>query len=190
MKVILLSGSPQKNGNTVQVLEKCAESIRTAGLEAEVLSLAGMELRSCKGCWACHKSCVGRCVIDDGLNSILPKIKEADGLIIGAPVYYGTARSELMSAMQRISAVASGDGRWLTNKVGGPIAIARRGGATASLNEMLMAYYIDEMIVPGAGYWTIVFGREPGSALEDIEGINTVQNFGKKVAWLIKKIHA
>lgn len=190
MKVILLSGSPRLNGNTMQALEVCADSIRAEGADAEVVSLAGLKLRSCLGCWACQDTCIGRCIIgEDGLNQLLPKIKAADGLIIGAPVYYGTACATIMSVMQRISAVAGGDGRWLENKVGGPIAVARRGGHTAALSEMLMPFFIDGMIVPGADYWNMVFANEKGTALLDEEGMDHLRYFGRKVAWLIRQIH-
>ena len=187
-KVILLSGSPRPKGNTMQVMETCGEVIRQEGLEAEIISLHNMQVRSCIACYRCGE--LGRCSIDDGLNEIIEKIKEAEGLIVGAPVYFGTARGDLMSALQRVGMVAGKNGGWLSWKVGGPIAVARRGGLSASYQEMLMFYFISDMIVPGSTYWNIVFAKEPGTAVKDIEGMETVKRFAGNVAKLIKKIHA
>lgn len=170
----------------MQVMEACAEVARQEGLETEIISLHNKQIRSCVACYRCGD--LGRCSLDDGLNEIMEIIKAAEGLIIGAPVYYGTARGDLMAAIQRIGMVAGRNGRWLSWKVGGPIAVARRGGLSASYQEMLMFYFLAEMIVPGSIYWNIVFGREPGDALKDTEGMETVKRFTANVATLIKKL--
>ena len=188
MKVILLSGSPRKGGNTEQALNICAEAIRAAGVEAEVISLAGKDIRGCKACYACRDK--NKCVMDDGLNEIIEKVKDAEGFIVGAPVYYGTARGDVMNAIQRIACVAGGNGKWLSGKVGGPVIVARRGGHTATLQEMLMHCFICGMVVPGSSYWNMMFGRNPGEINEDEEGVNTIKNFGTNVAEVIKKLNA
>ncbi|MFA6878043.1 MAG: flavodoxin family protein, partial [Fusobacterium sp.] len=118
----------------------------------------------------------------------IEKIKKAEGLIIGSPVYWGTARAEMMIAIQRI-AMASLKDKFLSRKVGGPIAIARRGGHTSTLQEMLMFYLYNDMIVPGSTYWNIVFGKTPGEALKDEEGMETVKHFSENVAFLVKKLY-
>lgn len=184
-KVLLLSGSPNAKGNTMAVLGECAKAIESAGVETEIVSLAGMDIRSCVGCRKCAGQ--GRCVgvAKDGLNEIIEKIKPARGLIVAAPVYYGTARAALMAAVQRIAMVASGNDRFLAGKIGGPIAVARRGGHTTALHEMMMFYLISDMTVAGSTYWNMVFGRTPGEALEDEEGIRTVLRFGENVARLV-----
>ena len=184
MKVVLLSGSPKKEGNTVQALRVCAETIEKNGLEAEVISLAGKTIAGCRACNACKKT--GKCAIDDGLNEIMDKVKDAEGFIVGAPVYFG----ELMNAVQRIGMVSYGTTRWLNNKVGGPVVVARRGGLTSTLQEMLMFYFINGMIVTGSTYWNILFGAAPGQVMQDEEGVNTIVNFADKVAHTIKKLHA
>ncbi|OEH85881.1 FMN reductase [Desulfuribacillus stibiiarsenatis] len=186
-KVILLSGSPNKVGNTVQIMQECEKVIKNQGLETEIISLAGKSIHSCVGCRKCKE--IKRCTIDDGLNEILEKVKEAEGFIIGAPVHFGTARGDLMNTIQRIGMVSYGTDRFLSWKVGGPIAVGRRGGLSTAYNEMLMFYFINEMIVPGSTYWNIVFGKEPGEALKDTEGLNTVKRFSENVAKLITKIH-
>lgn len=186
-KVILLSGSPRAQGNTNQVLQECAKMIKENGVEAEVISLAGKKIESCTGCGKCNE--LKHCIIDDGFNEILEQVRTAEGFIVGAPVYFGTARGDVMSLLQRLGKVSMGTDSFLSWKVGGPVAVARRGGHTASIQEMLMFYLINDMIVPGSTYWNIVFGRNPGEAMEDAEGIKTIRRFGENVANLIKKIN-
>ncbi len=185
-KVILLSGSPRKNGNTMQVMLECEKVINNEGLEAEVISLAGNKIDACIACRKCAK--LKKCVLNDGLNDILEKVREAEGFIVGAPVYFGTPRGDLMNAVQRISMVSYGTDRFLSWKVGGPIVVGRRGGLSNTYQEMLMFYFINEMIVPGSSYWNIAFGKEAGEAMEDAEGLETIKKFASNVAKLIKKI--
>lgn len=187
-KVVLLSGSPKENGNTIFLLNECKKIFEKHDIEAEILTLAGRPIRSCIDCRRCEQ--LKKCVFsDDGINQIIDKIKEADGFIIGAPVYFGTARGDLMSAIQRIGYVSSRSGEhFLKHKIGGPIAVGRRGGLTSTISEMLMFFFINEMIVPGSNYWNIAFGREPGKVENDIEGIETIQRFARNVAMLITKL--
>ena len=185
-KVLLISGSPRSEGNTFQVLSECAKVIKDNGLEAEVITLAGKKIESCIACGKCAE--LKKCVLKDDLNDILTKVKEAEGFIVGSPVYFGTARGDIMSLLQRIGMISKSTDKFLSWKVGGPIAVARRGGQTASIQEMLMFYLINDMIVPGSTYWNMVFGRNPGEVWEDAEGMETIRRFGENVANLIKKI--
>lgn len=187
MKVLLLCGSPRKESNTMTTLERCAEKIREEGLETEIVSLRGMDIKSCRACLTCAKT--GECAIDDGLNTIIQKIKESEGFIVGSPVYFGTARGDVMSALQRIGMVSRASDKFLEWKVGGPIAVARRGGQTATIQEILMFYLINDMIVPGSTYWNILFAWAAGEVEDDKEGIETIEHFGENVAKLIKKIY-
>ena len=187
MKVLLISGSPKPNGNTAQLLQECVKVIQEAGVEAEIVSFAGKKIEACIACMKCSKT--GECGLDDGLNEIIGKIKQAEGLIVGTPVYFGTARGDVMCALQRIGYVSRNNGNFLAGKVGGPIAVARRGGQTLTLQEMLMFFLINDMIVPGSTYWNMVFGRMPGEALNDEEGLATIRHFAANVANLVKKLH-
>jgi multimeric flavodoxin WrbA len=187
-KVILLSGSPRKNGNTMLVMQHCQKVIEKEGLEVELISLHNKQISSCIACYRCKDK--GQCSLDDGLNEIIAKVKEADGFIVGAPVYFGTPRGDLMNALQRIGMVSFNSDRFLSWKVGGPIAVGRRGGLSTSYQEMLMFFFINEMIVPGSSYWNIVFGKVPEEAEKDAEGIQTSERFAQNVAKLIKKIKA
>ena len=187
MKVLLISGSPKPNGNTAQLLGECAKVIQDSGVETEIVSLAGMKIESCIACLKCAKT--GECGLDDGLNEIIGKIKQAEGLIVGVPVYFGTARGDMMCALQRIGYVSRNNGNFLGGKVGGPIAVARRGGQTLTLQEMMMFFLINDMIVPGSSYWNMAFGRLPGEALKDEEGVAAIRHFAGNVANLVKKLH-
>ncbi|MBS4021413.1 MAG: flavodoxin family protein [Dethiobacter sp.] len=185
-KVLLISGSPKKEGNTVQSLQKCASKLEELGLQTEIVSLAGRQIRSCIACNKCTGN--GVCSIDDGFNEIADKAREAEGLIVGAPVYFGTARGEMMSLLQRLGKVSYGNDRFLSWKVGGPLAVARRGGAAATIQEMLMFFFINEMIVPGSTYWNMLFGKGPGAAVRDDEGVRTIERFAENVGKLILKL--
>jgi multimeric flavodoxin WrbA len=187
MKVILISGSPKPSGNTALLMQECSKVIEEHGVEAEIVSFAGMKIEACIACGKCSKT--GKCGLDDGLNEIIDKIRSAEGFIVGTPVYFGTARGDVMCALQRIGYVSRNSGNFLTGKVGGPVAVARRAGQTLTLQEMLMFFLINDMIVPGSTYWNLVYGRLPGEALNDEEGMATIRHFSENVAELIKKLH-
>jgi len=144
------------------------------------------KIESCTACNRCAAE--GNCVLEDGLSDVIDSIRGAEGFIVASPVYFGTARGDVMAALQRIGMVSRSTDRFLTWKVGGPIAVARRGGHTATIQEMLMFFLINNMIVPGSTYWNIVFGWNPGECWKDVEGMNTVRVFAENVARLIAKI--
>jgi multimeric flavodoxin WrbA len=185
-KVLLLCASPRPSGNTYQVLEECANVIENEGLKTEIISFVGKDIKSCIHCNKCHE--LNECSINDGLNDIIIKLRESDGFIFGSPVYFGTARGDMMSALQRIGMVSWCNDNFLSWKVGGPIAVARRGGHTSTIQEMLMFCFINDMIVPGSNSWNMVFGWAPGDVQDDKEGMETIRKFGYNVATLIKKI--
>ncbi len=187
-KVILLSASPRKGSNCELVLNECKQVIESQGLEAKIMTLRGKHIRSCVACQMCKE--LKRCVFnDDGVNEIISELRTAKGFIVASPVYFGTARGDLMAALQRIGYVARKEEEsFLSWMVGGPIAVGRRGGHTFTYTELLMFYFINEMIVPGSTYWNIIFAKNEGEALNDTEGIETVRKFSNNVAKLIKKI--
>lgn len=188
LKTLLISGSPKPEGNTAQLLRECAKVMEDQGVEAEVVSFSGMSIHSCDACGKCSET--GRCNIEDGLNEVIDKLRKCQGFIVGAPVYFGTARGDVMAALQRIGYVSRNSDKFLAGKVGGAVAVARRGGQTFSLQEMLMFFLINDMIVPGSTYWNMAFGRLPGAVWEDQEGIDTIRHFASNVAKLVKKLHA
>jgi multimeric flavodoxin WrbA len=186
-KVLLISGSPKPEGNTAQLMRECARIIEEQGVETEIVSLAGRKIESCTACGKCTE--LGYCTLEDDLGEIMTKVKGSEGFIVGSPVYFGTARGDVMAALQRIGYVSQKTDRFLSGKVGGAIAVARRGGHTFTLQEMLMFFLINDMIVPGSTYWNMVFGRLPGEIWKDTEGIETIRHFAANVANLVKKLH-
>jgi len=185
-KTLLISGSPKEDGNTAQLIRECARVIEEQGVEAEVVTFADRKIESCTACGKCSET--GECSLEDGLNDIIKKLRSCQGFIVGAPVYFGTARGDVMAALQRIGYVSRNTNQFLTGKVGGAIAVARRGGQTFTLQEMLMFFLINDMIVPGSTYWNMVFGRLPGEVWQDHEGIETIRHFAANVANLINRL--
>ncbi|MDD1671578.1 MAG: flavodoxin family protein [Methanomicrobiales archaeon] len=188
VKVLLLSGSPRAKGNTAQIMEECARVLQNHGVESEIMSLHGRSIEACTACGAC--SGTGECTIDDSLNEIIATLRTCQGFIIGAPVYFGTARGDVMNALQRIGMASRSSDRFLSRMVGGPIAVARRGGHTATLQGMLMFYLMNDMIVCGSTYWNMVFGRDPGEIWGDVEGMETIRRFAENVAFLVNRLHS
>jgi multimeric flavodoxin WrbA len=185
-KTLLISGSPKPDGNTAQLIRECAQVIQEQGVEAEIISFADRKIESYTACGKCSET--GSCSIEDGLNEVIKKLRGAQGFIVGSPVYFGTARGDVMAALQRIGYVSRKSDQFLSGKVGGAIAVARRGGQTFTLQEMLMFFLINDMIVPGSTYWNMVFGRLPGEIWKDQEGIDTIRHFAANVAKLVKKL--
>jgi multimeric flavodoxin WrbA len=169
-------------------MNECARVIRELGIEAEVISFSGMKIESCTACGKCGES--KECSLEDGLNDVIEKLRGSQGFIVGSPVYFGTARGDVMSALQRIGQVSKKSDQFLAGMVDGPVAVARRGGHTFTLQEMLMFFLINDMIVPGSTYWNMVFGRLPGEIWQDKEGIETARHFALNVANLVKKLYA
>jgi multimeric flavodoxin WrbA len=186
-KVLLISGSPKAEGNTAQLMNECVRVIRERGVEAEVISFSGMKIESCTACGKCSES--GECSLQDGLNDIIKKLRAARGFIVGSPVYCGTARGDVMAALQRIGYVSRKSDQFLAGMIGGPVAVAARGGHASTLQEMLMFFLINDMIVPGSTYWNMVIGWHPGEVWQDKEGIETVRHFAANVANLIEKLY-
>jgi multimeric flavodoxin WrbA len=156
------------------------------GLETEVISLAGRQVLACVACYKCLGS--GSCSLDDELNEFADKIRAARGLIVGSPVYFGTARGDLLNLLQRVGMLSYNNDKFLSWKVGGPLAVNRRGGATSVIQELLLFFFINDMIVPGSTYWNILYGKKPGEALQDGEGLATLLRFAENVGKLILRL--
>lgn len=178
-KVILLSGSPNDTGNCIDVLEECQKALQSHNLETEIVSLVGLDLKDTMNEDCCNQ---------DGFDAIINKIRGAQGLVTVAPVYWGTARAELMTALQRIANESHNSDKFLSRMVGGPIAVGRRGGLTSTIQEMMMVYLANDMIIPGSNYWNIVYGQNPGDVMNDTEGLETIRRFSENISFLISKI--
>ena len=159
MKVLLLNGSPKANGNTALALKEMADIFAKEGIEAEIIHVGNREIRGCIACGNCGKK--GKCVFDDLVNDVAPKFAEADGLVVGSPVYYAGANATVMAFMQRLFYSTNFD---KTMKVGASVAIARRGGCSATYDEMNKFFGISGMPIASSQYWNSVHGGAPGEA--------------------------
>jgi len=190
MKVLGISGSPRKKGNTEFLIQLALDEIRKEGIDTEIITLADKTISPCNACMACKKD-KNRCLIEDDFGPIFLKTREADGLILGTPVYFGSATPNIKSFMDRAGFVCRQGENFLYRKVGAPIVVARRAGQNFTLAQLTFFLLIMGMIVvPGSPYWTFGFGREKGEVEKDSEGIESISNLGKNMAWLLKKINS
>ncbi len=186
MKIVGVVGSPRVGGNVEALTRVCLDEISKEGIETELISLAGKKIAPCDACASCRET--GKCHVEDDFDAVFAKLVEADGVVLGTPVYFGAASPQMVCFISRF--YAHGSERILENKVGGPIVVARRAGQNFAFAQLLLFCFIQGMIVPGSTYWNVAFGRHKGEALKDEEGVNTVKSFGQKLAWLVKKIKA
>ena len=188
MKVLLINGSPRKEGNTFLALSEVARTLEKNGVEAEIVQLGSKPVRGCIACGQCKMKQLGRCVFDDDVcNRIVERLDEADALIVGAPVYYGQPNGAVLAVMQRVFFSAGGK---VQNKPAAAVTVCRRGGATAAFQTLNMMFQMMNMPVVTSQYWNIAYGREPGQATQDTEGMQTMRTLAQNMAWLLKKIHA
>ncbi len=185
MKVLMLNGSPHANGNTYQALQMVGEQLKKEGIDYEIFQTGMGTIRDCIGCGKCSvEGCIFK---DDAVNEFIAKAKEADGFVFGTPVYYAHPSGRVLSFLDR---VFYSSGRAFAFKPGAAVAVARRGGTTASFDVMNKYFGISQMPVVGSTYWNIVHGRQPGDVQQDGEGIQTMQNLAKNMAWMLKCFEA
>ena len=184
MKVLLINGSPRKEGNTATALAEVAKQLAKEGIESEVVWIGNKPIRGCAACGRCAANGLGRCVFDDDVcNRISEKFADVNALIIGSPVYYGQPNGALLSVIQR---AFYSNGANISGKPAASIAVCRRGGATAAFESMNMPFQMMNMPVVTSHYWNIVYGRTPGEAAMDKEGMQTMQTLARNMAWLLK----
>ena len=185
MKVLMLNGSPRVNGNTQVALEEMKEVFLSEGIEVELVQVGNKAIRGCIACGGCRK--LGKCVFDDGVNELVESFKDADGLVVGSPVYYASANATLIAVLDRMFQSSGGyvDKRM---KVGACVAIARRGGTTATFDELNKYFTISGMPIASGQYWNGVFGGLPGEAAQDEEGLQQMRTVAKNMAFLMKSI--
>lgn len=183
MKVLLINGSPKANGNTAFALKQMAEVFSDQGIDAEIIHVGHLAIRGCVACGSCYKT--GKCVIEDIVNEVASKFEEAEGLIVGSPVYYASANATLIAFLDRLFYSTHFDKRM---KVGAGITVARRGGCSSTFDQLNKYFTISGMPVASSHYWNSIHGSKPGEASQDAEGIATVRNLAKNMAFLIKSI--
>jgi len=191
MKVLGISGSPRPGGNTDILVKLALEVLRDERIETEFLSLADRPIKACLACRGCAKADTLRCVQEDpAFEGIIDRFLAADGIIIGSPVYFGSATPQTMAMLGRVGYVARMKYNFLRRKVGAAIVVARRAGHNFTFAQLNYFFLINEMIVPGSTYWNVAFGREKGEVHNDAEGLDTIKTLAKNIAWLLGKLHA
>ena len=183
MKVLLLNGSPHVHGCTATALDEIIKVLESEGIDTEVVQIGKNEIRGCLGCYRCATA--GKCVIDDLVNEIAPKFEEADGLVIGSPVYYGSPNGTILSFLDRLFYSTHFDKHM---KVGASVVSARRGGNTASFDVLNKYFTICGMPIVSSTYWNQVHGGNAEDVKKDLEGLQTMRNIGHNMAFLIKAI--
>ena len=183
MKVLMINGSPRKEGNTLLALKEMEKVFLENGIETEILQVGNQDIRGCIACGSCHKT--GKCVFDDLVNETAKKFEEAAGLVVASPVYYASANATLVAFLQRLFYSTRFSKRM---KVGAAVATARRGGLTATYDELNKFFGISGMPIASGQYWNGIHGLTQGEALEDKEGLQMMRTLAANMAFLMKSI--
>lgn len=187
MKVLAINSSARKDGNTAILINRVFEELKKEGIETEMVQLSGTVIEPCKACWACggEENCVHR---KDGFREIFDKMKEADGIILGFPVYTANMSANMQAFLERASVVTdmNRDAGLFRHKVGAAVTAARRGGAVNALDAMNHFFLLQEMYVVGSCYWSMAYGQMPGDVEKDMEGLKTMTVLGKNMVHLLK----
>ncbi len=188
MKVVAINGSARKSGNTALLIQTVFEALEIEGIETEMICLAGNVIQPCKACWACGGQ--GNCVHHhDAFREILEKMKAADGILLGSPVYSANISSSMQAVLERAAVVCDMNPGLMRHKVGAAVAAARRGGSMQAIDAMNHFFLNHEMFVAGSTYWNMAYGQLPGDILKDEEGIANMRNLGENMAFLLKALH-
>uniref|UniRef100_I2Q5T0 Multimeric flavodoxin WrbA n=1 Tax=Desulfovibrio sp. U5L TaxID=596152 RepID=I2Q5T0_9BACT len=191
MNVLAINGSARKDGNTAIMLRTAMAEIEAEGIGTEMVQLHGKVIQGCIACMQCWEKKDGHCVVKkDMLNEIMDKMVAADGLLIGSPTYFANVSSNVKSIIDRAGMVALANDNLLARKVGAAVVAVRRGGAIHVFNSINHFYFINQVVVPGSSYWNLGRGLEPGDVEKDDEGLLTMRNLGRNMAWVLKKLHA
>ncbi len=183
MKVLMINGSPHAEGNTMVALNELASTFAAEGIETEIVSIGQKEIRGCIGCYSCGKT--GKCVFDDIVNELAEKFDACDGLIVASPVYYAAPNATLLACLDRLFYSTKFN---KTMKVGASVAVARRGGCSATFDVLNKYFTISGMPIASSQYWNSVHGRFPGEAAEDQEGLQTMRTLARNMTFLMKSI--
>lgn len=183
MKILLLNGSPHAKGNTALALQEISDTLAVQKIETEIIQVGHLPVRGCIACGTCKTK--GRCVFEDVVNQIAPKFKQADGLVVATPVYYASANATLCAVLDRLFFSTHFD---KTMKVGASVVVARRGGCSATFDQLNKYFTICGMPVVSSQYWNSVHGRAAGDAAQDAEGLQTMRTLARNMAFLVKSI--
>ncbi len=183
MKVLMVNGSPHVNGNTATALAEMQKIFAAEGVETELVHIGNKMLRGCVACQKCSKT--GKCVFDDVVNETAPVFAEADGLVVGTPVYYASANATTIAYLDRLFYSTHFD---KTMKVGASVVVSRRGGSSSTFDEMNKYFTISGMPIASSQYWNMVYGLQPGDAEQDAEGLQTMRVLARNMTFLMRSI--
>lgn len=189
MKVVAFNGSGRKDGNTYLLLQAVLEELKKAGIDTELIQMAGSPIQGCISCYECIERKNMQCAVTtDPFNGYFSKIASADGLLLGSPVYFSDITAGMKALIERTGFVARANGGILRRKVGAGVLAVRRAGSNHSLASLNYLFLISEMIIPGSNYWNLGMGRSAGEVLNDTEGLETMRTLGGNMAWILKAI--
>lgn len=189
IRVLGICGSPRPEGNTERLLRRALGMFEAEGFETDFLSLADRPVKPCIACGRCLTSEEPKCFQEDpNFEGVLERFAAAQGILVGSPVYFSSATPQVMSLLHRVGYVARKHPNLLRRKVGAAVVVARRAGQNFTFAQINYFFLIAEMIVPGSTYWNIAFGREKGEVEKDAEGLRTLDNLVKNMAWLLQKV--
>ncbi|MBR0302351.1 MAG: flavodoxin family protein [Clostridia bacterium] len=183
MKILMINGSPHAAGSTFTALSEMKKVFDAEGIDSEIVHIGNQAIRGCIACGACRKT--GRCAFDDAVNEVAPKFAEADGLVVGTPVYYASANATLIAFLDRLFYSAPVDKHM---KVGASVVSARRGGLSATFDELNKYFTIAGMPVASSTYWNSIHGNDADEASRDLEGLQVMRNLARNMAFLVKSI--
>jgi multimeric flavodoxin WrbA len=190
MKVIALNGSARKDGNTAILINCVFDELKKEGIETELIQMAGKPIQGCIACYKCFKNQNRRCSVEkDMLNEIIAAMEPAEGILLGSPTYFSDVSSGMRAFIERCGFVARANDYMFKGKVGAAVVAVRRAGAIPAFSSMNLFLHYMQMFMPGASYWSIGIGRDPGDVLKDDEGIQIMKSLGQNMAFLLKKLH-
>lgn len=189
MKVVAINGSPKAEGNTYHALKLVTDELETQGICTEIIHVGDKSIRGCVACGGCAKNKNERCVIDDEVNGIIQKMKDADGIIIGSPVYYASIAGTMKCFLDRAFYTASANGGLFRHKVGASVVAVRRSGEVATFDHLNHYFTLGEMFLASSNYWNVIHGRMPGEVLQDEEGVQIMRVLGKNMGYLLKQLN-
>jgi len=191
MKVVAFNGSPRRDGNTGILLRTAMNELEKTGIETELVQLGGNSIRGCTACLACWQHKNQRCILnDDIINECIEKMVLADGILLGSPTYFSNVTTEIKALIDRAGMVVRANDDLLARKVGAAVVSVRRAGAIHTFNSINHFFLIGQMIVPGSSYWNLGIGLQPGDVKGDEEGLLTMRDLGRNMAWLLEKINS
>ena len=189
MNVLAINGSARKGGNTALMIRRVFEELEAQDIQTHMEELHGVKLQGCIACYECFKRKDRRCAVkNDRMNDYIGLMEDADGIILASPTYFADATAGIRAIIERAGLVGRANGNMFARKVGAPVVALRRGGGMQTFNSLMAFFACHEMVVPGASYWNLGFGLEKGEVENDSEGMKTMADLGRNMAWVMKKL--